>query len=579
MKPARSGAAVSPLCLIRTGLGIGITGFAILLMATPSSFALTAGKAWTPAYPISVTGFDYLSAPRLEVDTTGVPYLITSARRLQPRAGDAFVFGWRDTAWVQRWRAGQITMAPWPVQSPPGTTYLTWCGGPINVYNLMMWARVLGDSLSPIDTVTTVMDVRTEYSGAVSGDRRWLAVSDDQGHSELRVLYSDAKGPWRQAPVVGLGENGVAAGALDDTTALVAWAGYYEGIKWGELRGDDWVRTGQLVPAYQYFTNAPRLRRRPSGGQWLAWGTWDPHILLTSYRDGVWSDPESLTCAYTDGTAQHLSDSPDLSRDDDRHEYPVAVWGAQDGRGHFNICVCAPSDSGYGVGEEITQALDGGLPTVVRDRADDVWVAWMMSNYVGGVRWLHSYTTATTDTPQVAAAGRLREVRWALSTPAPRSWWAVERADGDGEFVQVARVRAGPDSLMAWTDTTAPAGMVRYRVRRESVDRRYEWLSPATRWPAQGLGPWVLRVSANPASTQVAFEVMDAIAGALEVKLYDLQGRVVWRERRMSAGSGRDAFTIALPPAGGRIRAGIYFLRARDASGRESATAKVAVVR
>ncbi len=556
---------------------------AVAIAGVARADGLPPGRAWTAATTLIEPGFGYVAFPRLERDTTGTPELYAIARWGPGGAKDAFGYRWADSTWQRTWSLGRGTGALWPVQSPPGLTYLVWSRLAV-VYELrtsMHMARVVADSVWAPDSVTEVSYAVTEYAGAASRRRHWLLV-EDRGYRELpdslRLYYSDGGLSYTNVPLHAPTNNyGLTLGVLDDTTAIVAWAaGWDIGVKWGIARGDDW-QEGPLIP--DPGPQRPRLRARPGGRQWLAWVIpWAPHVRITSFDGTAWSEPESLGCAYLNGTQFHGGFGAEMSRDGDEYDYPVVVWDSQDWGGNDNICICVPSDSGFGHAVELAEGLNGGLPNVVRDRNGDIWVAWMMTNYVGGVRWLHSYTTATTDTPRVAAAGRLRQVRWALSTSAPRSWWAVERADGDGGFVQVARVRAGPDSLMGWTDTTAPAGMVRYRIRRESVDRRYEWWSAATRWPAQGLGPWVLRVSANPASTQVAFEVMDAIAGALEVRLYDLQGRVVWRERRMSAGAGRDAFTIALPPAGGRIRAGIYFLRARDASGRESATAKVAVV-
>ncbi|MGH7730797.1 MAG: hypothetical protein ACRENJ_06035, partial [Candidatus Eiseniibacteriota bacterium] len=214
---------------------------------------------------------------------------------------------------------------------------------------------------------------------------------------------------------------------LDDTTALVAWAdvdGY--SVRLGLLRGSTW----ELGPFYRDFLPyRPQFRRRPSGGQWLAWGTTRPHIALASYRDGVWSPADSLHCAYRDGLTYHLTNTPDMSRDDG--EYPVIAWDAQDSRALNTICVCVPTDSGYGVAEELEGAAGhGGLPTVARDRNGDVWVAW--SWFFDTVSWLHTYNRATASTPAIVGAGRNRVVTWTLSEPAPETWWAVLRARHGG---------------------------------------------------------------------------------------------------------------------------------------------------
>jgi hypothetical protein len=547
------------------------------------SDGLPIGRAWTPATTLIEPGYGYLAAPRLERDTTGTPELFAISPWNPGASNSAFGFRWADSTWRRVWRLDQDTGALWPVTSPPGLTYLVWSriAGLYDERTPMYMARVVGDSVWAADSVTDVSWGVTEYAGAATARRRWLLVEDRGLYplpDSLRLHYSDGTLPYSQIPLHAPTQNeGQTILAIDDTTVMAAWAaGWDIGVKWGIARGDHWQEGPRI---YERWSGSPRLRPRPSGGQWLVWSTHDAHVRISWFDGTSWAEPESIGCAYLNGNPTHGGFTPELSRDGDEYEYPVVVWDSQDFGGNFNLCVCIPSDSGFGHAIELEEGLNGGRPSVIRDRNGDVWIAWWMTNYVGGTRWLHSYTTATTDTPQVAAAGRVRQVRWSLSTPAPRSWWAVERADGDGEFAQVGRVRAGPDSLIAWTDTTAPAGVVRYRIRRECVDKRYEWLSAESRWPAHGLGPRVLRVSANPAATQVSFEVVDAAAGALEVRLHDLQGRVVWRERRTSAGSGRDAFTVDVPHEGGRIRPGIYFLRARDALGHESETAKVAVLR
>jgi hypothetical protein len=170
-------------------------------------------------------------------------------------------------------------------------------------------------------------------------------------------------------------------------------------------------------------------------------------------------------------------------------------------------------------------------------------------------------------------------VTWRLSEPAPGSWWKVLRATGGGGFAEVARVRADPGVEQAWSDTSPPGGTLRYRLRRESVDRRYEWVSGEARWPAKARGPRVLLATGNPAAERVGFEVLDAAAGALEVALHDVQGRMMWRRRVDSSGTGRDAFTIEAAAAGARLRSGIYFLRARDAEGHPSATTRIVIMR
>ena len=83
--------------------------------------------------------------------------------------------------------------------------------------------------------------------------------------------------------------------------------------------------------------------------------------------------------------------------------------------------------------------------------------------------------------------------------------------------------------------------------------------------------------SANPVADAVELEVTGASAGPLDLRLYDLQGREVRRQRATAAGTGRDAVRFALPAE--RLAPGIYVLRVRAADGRLSPGRKVSVVR
>jgi hypothetical protein len=77
-------------------------------------------------------------------------------------------------------------------------------------------------------------------------------------------------------------------------------------------------------------------------------------------------------------------------------------------------------------------------------------------------------------------------VRWNLTETAPETWWAVLRQTADGTYEPIARVRAGNSIEMSWLDQTAPAG-ARYRIRRECLDKNYEWLSDPSDTPVPAL--------------------------------------------------------------------------------------------
>jgi hypothetical protein len=197
-----------------------------------------------------------------------------------------------------------------------------------------------------------------------------------------------------------------------------------------------------------------------------------------------------------------------MSRDDG--EYPVVAWGAQV-NGSSVICLCMPTDAGFALpAEELPFAPGGLLPSVARDRNGDAWIAWW--KFFDGIFWTHTYVTAVAENAQVAGGTMSRTLSWMLSEPAPETWWAVLRAEPGGDLESVDRVRAGTSTAMTWSDDTPASGPLRYRIRRESVDRRYEWLSDEVLWDDGAVGIQLTLVSteAHPDRVILAWQGTNA---------------------------------------------------------------------
>jgi hypothetical protein len=309
----------------------------------------------------------------------------------------------------------------------------------------------------------------------------------------------------------------------------------------------------------------------------LSWATEDNHVGIASYRDGAWSPPESILCAYRRPERHYSQSLVDMSQDDG--EYPAVAWMAVSSRnGLTSVCVCVPSDSGFPVAENLVRSEGGFSPVVARDRHRDVWVVWEAPS---GMGWVHTYTKATVSAPAMVGAGRDRAVTWTLSEPAPGTWWAVLRARNEEPFEEMARVSAGPGLEMSWTDDSPPAGVLRYRVRRESVDALYRWESEEVRWPPKSQRPLILKRPATPvaAHAPMEFVVQGAEPGTLEVRLYDLQGRLVAADRAVALGGEWDTVRLDLGTAAPALATGVYFLQVRDGAGRVSDAAKVVILR
>jgi hypothetical protein len=162
----------------------------------------------------------------------------------------------------------------------------------------------------------------------------------------------------------------------------------------------------------------------------------------------------------------------------------------------------------------------------------------------------HTYTVATSSAPTVSSASPsaallgqpARTVRWTLSEPAPETWWAVLAARDGGPYEEVARVRAALAVDMEWIDSSPPAAEIRYRIRRESVDKRYELLSEEVVWEDPTATELAL-VSANAEPNHVLLRWQGAGAGSLEATV----------ERRGES-TGWQALGPAEPESADRLR-------------------------
>ena len=77
----------------------------------------------------------------------------------------------------------------------------------------------------------------------------------------------------------------------------------------------------------------------------------------------------------------------------------------------------------------------------------------------------------------------------------------------------------------------------------------------------------------------VSFEVEGAVAGPLEITLYDVAGRRVLRRSESVNETGRLSYRLDLGGADRPVGSGVYFLSVRDASGEQAEAAKIVVLR
>lgn len=544
------------------------------LLAAPT-LALPPGRAWAPTVRLDYPGVSVFGGPRLETDADGVPLLVIGAQWDTDPAYTWNVLAWRESTWVSQFVSDMPAFFNIdPALSLTDRRFIVW----VSPEDPFGYARVVMSELGPNgfgppDTAMVTTSQSWERTGAVSRERRWVARSHQPPNLSLhvRVGYFDLANGWHDLPNQGLQQSHVTMAPLSDSSAILVHAGLF-GLGWAVVEGDRWTREGNLDPR-SLVAHTPRLRFRPSGGLWLLW-TERPWVHVSEYRNGEWSRGDSLTCVHPDG-GTYSSAWCDLSRDP--AERPVLAWGDLGIRSVG--CVAFPTDSGWMPGEEIPGSERIFLtPYVARDRNGDVWTAWRLLRMPFN-RWTHTYVTATTSRPEVVGAGPHRVVQWTLSEPAPESWWAVLRARGRGTFEQVVRIQAGPTTEMTWSDPSPPGGVLRYRIRRESVDSRYRWESEEAWWPPPSARPLVLSRREDKNIEFGRLELTGAEPGLLEVRLYDVQGRLVLRQPAVASGSGRDTIRLDLAAAAQPLGVGIYFATVRDGIGRTSDPVRLVVLR
>jgi hypothetical protein len=482
-----------------------LTSFCVAVLAG-SAFALPAGRAWTAPEELTHPDFATTPSPRFQIDPNGKLILWHHARGGTNPPKDLIAYEWAGTSWRETWRLGHGAVALDGRWASPERLVLMWSGADQDVNShLLFVSDVVNGVIERTDTLMVLSrKAIAEAALAISGTRRWVVVSD----FPVTILYSDQQGEWTEQLLVQSSiSSPVAVEALDDTTALVVWTQNVGGVQWGIMRGDTWQPGGGGLGR---FTGEVGMRPRPSGGIWLANGEAN-FIEIQTYRDGAWSARDTIPCATCDQFGQVSAGSPILSRDD--REYPAMVWYSQSHTtGAEPGWAMIPDENGFTVGENAmpSPAIRSGI---ARDENGDVWIAWWRHFFP--TYWRHTYTAVTAGTPVLTEADGMPTLHWTLEGPAPGSWWAVMRSVDGGPYERLARVEAGAGVEMVYTDAAPPKAMLRYRIRRESVDTRYEWLSDEVTWNGATSTQLAL-LSAEATPEQVTLRWQGPAAGSLD---------------------------------------------------------------
>jgi hypothetical protein len=544
---------------------IGATGLLVLLGAAclwgpRDASAITPGRAWAPTEVFRILG-GFTRPDVITRDQGGAPFVIAGG----PGGVGGSLYGvrWVGSTWATTWGLGYDVNFVHEAVGEPDDFRLVWQTlqplGPNGNMSYLVAAEASETSVAVPESVATILSSPFRYAETVRGNHRWIAKANA---GDLRLWRSDMPGVWTELDMPGVGSDGIAVGAVDDSSVLVVFQWLREGTRWGHMRGSTWEEGSPLLTSNGLGLGV-RLRQNPDGGYWAGWAENSRDYILARYRNGAWSERDTIHCAFR-LTDQYLSASSEISRETN-YEYPAATWSSfSTVNGVETICACIPTDHGFTVADNLEGSESGIRPVIVRDRNGDAWVAWWQ--YGDGMFFTHSYTIATSSAPEVTDTGSNRTIQWTLSELAPETWWAVLAASNDGPFGEVARIRAADALDLEWTDTSAPSDSIRYRIRRECVDTRYQWLSDETVWrdepvavdppltPAFALEGFVPNPSVREAS--IAFTLPTSTRATLEV--LDIAGRRVMRREVGALGAGRHIVKLDSATA---LRPGVYLIR------------------
>lgn len=558
-------------------------GLVAVTACVPSpAWPVPAGRSWSSPEPFYYPGLDpRYGIPVLDVDSAGRVLLHMGVRWNGRPAGGSNRFAWKDSAWADPVEclppaAGITSIA----LSLGGPSFISWMSWPEDeLYDTRMVVANLAAECSPAETVMVTTGQDSEYGGASAGRRRWIARSQqrvpDSQTFGVRVAYSDTTGVWHEVHDVGIDDGMCDIAPLNDTTAIVAYAGE-SGFGYAILGGSQWVTDVNLIAKRNRAVH-PRFRFRPSGGLWLIWPDERDRMHVSRYVDGQFIYGDSLIVPRPPGDT-YAGAWCAVSRD--TAERPTLVW-SENGYAYTYrdvIAISMPNDSSWDYGEEIPGSEGGNIPAVSRDGNGDAWVMWRNLR-LGTTTMSHTYTSVTCAPPQVVGHGRDRTVTWTLSAGAPHSWWSVLRARAEDDFVPVARIESGHDSVLSWTDRSPPAGILRYKLRRECLDTRYQWTSGEGRWPPRSSRPLALGPVPTPSTDSVVMDVADASGGEVIARIYDIQGRLIRTRRVAASGLGHDTLRLDLRGPEGPVSSGVYFLRVEDASGSQSNAVRIVILR
>ncbi|KAA3437837.1 Ig-like domain-containing protein [Rufibacter hautae] len=157
------------------------------------------------------------------------------------------------------------------------------------------------------------------------------------------------------------------------------------------------------------------------------------------------------------------------------------------------------------------------------------------------------------------------KLNWTTASEKDNAYFQVERSINGNTFLSIGQVNGNGTSSVAknysFTDGSAPAGTVYYRLKQVDVNGAFEYSKVVSVNAAGNKATAQVAVSPNPFTREVSISINSVEDRTVQVELYDLNQKLIYKESA-NVTSGKVKLTRDLS----RIANGVYILRVTGTS-------------
>ncbi len=157
------------------------------------------------------------------------------------------------------------------------------------------------------------------------------------------------------------------------------------------------------------------------------------------------------------------------------------------------------------------------------------------------------------------------KLNWTTASEKDNAYFQVERSQNGKTFLSIGQVKGNGTSNVAktysFTDVSAPAGTVYYRLKQVDVDGDSEYSKVVSVTASGNKATAQVAVSPNPFTKEVSISINSVEDRTVQVELYDLNQKLIYHETA-NVTSGKVTLTRDLS----RLANGVYILRITGAS-------------